>query len=333
MNILSQIYGVRDVYDFRTGDDGRISLDLRDQTIELDERSHGVYVQIAQMLRGGIKLEVVAATLGVSVVAVERYLRAFQAANLVYERERIPEQLSGPSFHDEYFAKVLGSWLYDGFSHPFWERMLSGRGSARLYAGWLFELYHYTKNANRHMPLACSHARIKQIKKLRAKHYAEEWNHFHYFTKALSAMGFSKQSVEASEPLPMTLEMSNFMRQAAREDVLAYSICSAVLEGTTVGQEHFDGFYERSMAHYGVPHAAVKPIYDHLDLDKQYEHSNLFREILAEAGTISAERASRVLEYGRQLSEHIWMWTEQIERYYEKTDNPVPRMGFDYSRQ
>ena len=35
---------------------------------------------------------------------------------------------------------------------------MSGKGSARLFTGWLIELYHYTKNANRHMPLSCAFA-------------------------------------------------------------------------------------------------------------------------------------------------------------------------------
>src|SRR5215831_13433134 len=100
--------------------------------------------------------------------------------------------------------------------------MTSGKGSRRLFSGWLIELYHYTRNANRHMPLSCAHAREKAIKMLRARHYAEEWNHYHYFMRSLKALGYTEAAVSDSVPLPMTLALSNFMRQAAREDVLAY---------------------------------------------------------------------------------------------------------------
>jgi hypothetical protein len=44
---------------------------------------------------------------------------------------------------------------------------------------------------------------------------------------------------------------------------------------------------------------------------------------------MSADRASLVLDYGHQLVEHIWMWTENIERYYEDDTNPMPRRAFD----
>jgi pyrroloquinoline quinone (PQQ) biosynthesis protein C len=207
--------------------------------------------------------------------------------------------------------------------------MTEGRGSKRLFTGWLIELYHYTKNANRHMPLSCAHTREKPLKLLRAKHYAEEWNHYHYFTKALKALGFTDDSVATSVPLPMTLALSNFMRQAAREDILAYSICSAVLEGTTTDRQTYNPYYEKCAEHYGLPREAIRPIYAHLDLDVQYQHSDLFHEILEKVGTIPAARAGRVLEYGHQLAEHIWLWTDDIEKYYSNEANPVPRRPFD----
>ena len=36
-----------------------------------------------------------------------------------------------------------------------------------MYSGWLIELYHYTRNANRHMPLSCAFNREKAIKNMR----------------------------------------------------------------------------------------------------------------------------------------------------------------------
>ena len=247
----------------------------------------------------------------------------------MYRTSRIPDHVSGEELHRDYFSTALPAWLDEAFSHPFWERMMSGRGSARLSTGGLFELYHYTRNANRHMPLACAHTHSKPIKAMRAKHYAEEWNHFHYFMKSLKALGFSEADVRTSVPLPMTLALSNFMRQAAREDVLAYSICSAVLEGTTTDRGTFSPYYEKTAALYGIPRGAVTPIFAHLDLDVQYQHADLFLDICRSVDTMSAERASRVLSYGHQLVEHVWMWTENIERYYENDLDPMPRREFD----
>jgi hypothetical protein len=47
---------------------------------------------------------------------------------------------------------------------------------------------------------------------------------------------------------------------------------------------------------------------------------------------MSAERGALVLEFGHQLVEHIWMWTENIEKYYQAEGNPMPRRPFDIAR-
>ena len=270
-----------------------------------------------------------AAQLGTDAAGLSRLFEALWKAGLAYRSADLPSAISGIDFHRDVFNKVLPSWLGEAFSHPFWERMTSGRGSARLFAGWLIELYHYTRNANRHMPLACAHTREKPVKQLRAKHYAEEWNHYHYFMKSLKALDYSDQSISDSVPLPMTLALSNFMRQAAREDILAYSICSAVLEGTTIDRGTYNPYYEKCAALYGIPQAAIQPIYAHLDLDVQYQHSDLFLEILSAFESIPAARAGRILDYGPPLVEHIWLWTANIENFYDIDSIPVPRSRFD----
>ena len=145
-------------------------------------------------------------------------------------------------------------------------------------------------------------------------------------------LGFSEPEISGSVPLPMTLALSNFMRQAARQDVLAYSICSAVLEGTTTDRRTYNPYYERSAELYGIPREAIAPIYAHLDLDVQYQHSDLFREILEHVPEMSGERASVILDFGHQLVEHIWLWTDNIEKYYQAEANPVPRRAFDLYR-
>jgi thiaminase len=302
---------------------------LSDRSVDLGKKEFLAYSRLAEWLPTTEGEPALHKRLESDGSAVERLAKSLAKAGLLYETEQIPEFVSGQEFHRDYFSKVLPSWLSQAFAHPFWERMMTGKGSARLFAGWMIELYHYTLNANRHMPLSCAHAQEKPLKTMRAKHYAEEWNHYHYFLKSLKALGFAEADVSRSIPLPMTLALSNFMRQAAREDILCYSICSAVLEGTTTDRGTYSPYYEKAAELYNVPKQAIKPIYDHLDLDIKYGHSDLFLDMLMKVDRIPAERAGRILDYGHQLVEHIWLWTDNIEKYYDLAQNPVPRAPFD----
>jgi pyrroloquinoline quinone (PQQ) biosynthesis protein C len=325
---IQREYGPRRVYETSRGGNGGKALRLSDRIVELGPREFDLYSRLITWLPTQEPEEAFCAQTGLDAAKLSALARKLNDAGLLYERRRIPESITGLELHHT-FNRVLPSWLAEAFSHPFWERMTSGNGSRRLFTGWLIELYHYTKNANRHMPLSCAHTREKALKLLRAKHYAEEWNHYHYFTKALKALGLGNEAVATSVPLPMTLALSNFMRQAAREDVLAYSICSAVLEGTTTDRQQYNPYYEKCAEHYGLPREAIQPIYAHLDLDVQYQHSDLFRDILEKVDSIPAARAARILDYGHQLAEHIWMWTDDIEKYYGNELNPVTRKPFD----
>jgi pyrroloquinoline quinone (PQQ) biosynthesis protein C len=327
MSPAQQQYRAKRVYEITPRNDGR-ELRLSDRIVELGEQEFNWYEKVAAWLPSVRGLADLSQDLGMDEARVPKFIEALEKSGLLYRTDDAGKTLTGLEFHAK-FSSVLSSWLSEAFEHPFWERMMSGKGSARLFTGWLIELYHYTKNANRHMPLSCAHAHEKPIKQLRAKHYAEEWNHYHYFMKSLKALGFTEPQIAESVPLPMTLALSNFMRQAARRDILAYSICSAVLEGTTTDRGTYSPYYQKSADLYGVPKEAITPIFAHLDLDVQYQHSDLFRDILEKVPEMSSERASLVLDYGHQLVEHIWLWTDNIEKYYEVESNLVPRRPFD----
>jgi pyrroloquinoline quinone (PQQ) biosynthesis protein C len=325
--LARQNYRAKRIYEI-TPQEGKVELRLNDRIVELGDQEFDWYRKVAAWLPTVRGLADLSRDLGLEEAKVPKFVDALEESGLLYRVNDNPKAVTGLEFHSK-FSAVLDSWLSEAFAHPFWERMMSGKGSARLFTGWLIELYHYTKNANRHMPLSCALGHEKPIKQLRAKHYAEEWNHYHYFMKSLKALGFNEAQIADSVPLPMTLALSNFMRQAARQDILAYSICSAVLEGTTTDRRKYNPYYEKSAELYGLPQEAIAPIYQHLDLDVQYQHSDLFKDILEHVPEMSSERASLVLGFGHQLVEHIWLWTENIERYYQVESNPMPRRPFD----
>ncbi len=276
---MGQEYGVRRVYE--TAPKGEsVSVRLSDREVQLGSREFALYEKLAERVPSVQSEKEIAADLGMDEARLGRLSKALESAGLLYRQDAVPATLSGVELHT-LFNKILPSWLDEAFSHPFWERMTSGKRLAPPLLGLAHRaLSLHAERQPPHAALLRAHHARSRSRHLRAKHYAEEWNHYHYFLKSLKALGFTEESVINSVPLPMTLALSNFMRQAAREDILAYSICSAVLEGTTATAAPTTRTTRSAPSSTSCPQESIAPIYAHLDLDVQYQHSDLFLDIL-----------------------------------------------------
>ncbi len=331
MNLKEVNLVPRRVYATRTDDaTGEVTaLTLSDAEVVLDPKGHAAWSAIAESLWGGRPCSELPRVLSRPEHQVATLLHRFEKAGLLVEPagDRL---ICGEEFYAEHFEPALPSWLGEAFSHPFWDRMTSGRGSKRLFTGWLIELYHYTRNANRHMPLSCAHTREKPLKLLRAKHYAEEWNHYHYFTKALKALGYTDDTVVTSVPLaddpgPVQLHAPGGARGHPR---LLH------LLGGAGGDHHRSADLQPVLREVRrALRAAPRGHPAHLRPPRPRRAVPALGPVPATSWRrcppCPAARAGRVLEYGHQLAEHIWLWTDDIEKYYSDEANPVPRRPFD----
>ena len=196
MGTLGQEFGIRRVYETTSKGDG-VAVRLSDWQVDLGRPELALYEKVAENIPTVKAQKDVATELGMDEGRLQRLLAALEGAGLLYRADSVPATLSGVELH-ALFNKILPSWLDRGVLAPVLGAHDERQGSARLFTGWLIELYHYTRNANRHMPLSCAHTRDKPIKRLRAKHYAEEWNHYHYFMKSLKALGFTDDERRAT---------------------------------------------------------------------------------------------------------------------------------------
>src|SRR5271165_3794392 len=155
MTPIQERYRAKRIYE-RTPQSEGVQLRLNDRVVELGKQEYEWFTKVADWLPSVRGVADLSRDLGMDEARVPKFVQALADAGLLYKTEEVPGSMTGLEFHQR-FNGVLGSWLSEAFAHPFWERMMSGKGSARLFTGWLIELYHYTKNANRHMPLSCAH--------------------------------------------------------------------------------------------------------------------------------------------------------------------------------
>src|SRR5207302_10412061 len=152
MTSIQAHYRPKRVYEVLSAEEGARQIRLSDRVVELGEREYRRYEKVAAWLPSTRAVADLSRELEMDEAKVPKFIDALANSGLLYRLDGAPKTMTGLEFHAR-FSSVLNSWLLEAFNHPFWDRMMSGKGSARLFTGWLIELYHYTKNANRHMPL------------------------------------------------------------------------------------------------------------------------------------------------------------------------------------
>lgn len=129
------LYGVVRVYETSRSNEGAVALRLKDRFVELGEREFAGYVKLVEWLPSGRPQTDIETELAMTPERFASFLAVLERSGLLYRTAQIPERLSGEEFHRDYFSKFLPSWLDEAFSHPFWDRMMSGEESeARCFA-------------------------------------------------------------------------------------------------------------------------------------------------------------------------------------------------------
>ena len=132
------------LYSFNNKNDSAVSFVRRGIEYTIDLPNPNV-IKIFPYLQTRLSLEHIERLTGVMAKDLVHLKEGLQQENLLEESET--GHVSGAKIY-ACFREVLSDWMREAFSSAYWEIMLSGKGSRQLYIGYLFELYHYTKNAN-----------------------------------------------------------------------------------------------------------------------------------------------------------------------------------------
>jgi pyrroloquinoline quinone (PQQ) biosynthesis protein C len=213
---------------------------------------------------------------------------------------------------------IFKTWKKQLFTNSFWEKLSSGTASINEFTGWILENYYFIEGATLRLSLVTAEASYnKKIQKYFSKHFIEEYNHHHFFMKALMKLGLTSEQVHQHRPLPSTLSIINHMRDCARRDVLAYSMCSAFLESTAEDRSIVDKFFDVLNTHYDPTNLGIiTPLINHAKLDEEYNHNDWLEKICHELPPLNIERASAALQSGKMLLEILQRWSSEIENYY-----------------
>jgi pyrroloquinoline quinone (PQQ) biosynthesis protein C len=296
-----------------------VSLEDGDVELRIDGLAKAQARRLIEALDGKTPIEAAADQAGIPHAAAWTLARHMSAEGLA-SRVRPIDSLS--VFTPEQFSRMCRS-LYqplkdDFFAEPLWLHLSEGTAPQSVLIGWLIENYHFIEGVNDRLALAAGSSRHPKIRPLFVKHYLEEWNHYHFFVKALEAIGIPYYQLRRTRPLPATTAILNHMRDCARFDELAYAVCSGFLESTGEDRTKSLEFLARLEKNFcGQKPGAIMPLVDHLKLDEAYQHNSVVENVCFNLGeNISAARAERAIASLLQLVETMKMWSREISRWY-----------------
>lgn len=206
-------------------------------------------------------------------------------------------------------------WKQRLFSHPLWTGLASGCAPSSQFFGWLLESYHFIEGVHDRLALAVAECPDSPVREVFARHYREEYDHSSFFLEALRALGYTREAVTASRPLPGTLAALNFARQRARRDPLQYAVCSGFLESTGTDRHNAHSFLEQVKQHYAEDTPlAIDPVIAHVELDEDYGHGTLLELVCERLGPVPLARASAAIDAGARFVETLELWSTDIVR-------------------
>jgi TENA/THI-4/PQQC family len=195
---------------------------------------------------------------------------------------------------------------------PMAQHMLRGTLTKRLVVGYLVEEYHLVSSAASHISPVIAAAPTAHLRMMFSDYLSGEYWHCQLLERGLLAAGLTKEEVAASDPLPGTLAAINLLRNSARTDLLAYSVCLSINEGGDVrAAAAFSQMYD--LIGQFVSPEVLAPSREHAELDFEDQHESLGAEAFVDEVTISSQRqdaiyrtvmatAGTLLEQHRQMA-------------------------------
>ncbi len=207
-------------------------------------------------------------------------------------------------------------WVRRMFSDSVWEQVRTGDASPAVLVGWVKENMHYTGSVIRHMTRAAANAEDTTEGWTLLTHNSQEWDHYALFRGACAATGLSETELSESRPLPGTVAITHLMRRIARRHPLVYNACEAMLEATAERPDRVVEFFETVRERFGYPRGFIDPLIEHLHVDEEFEHIDIFDGLVEEIETVSFELMSEIMTACEELADTMYAWHAQIAAHY-----------------
>ncbi len=228
--------------------------------------------------------------------------------------------MTGEDFY--HLHRRYGSaWLREVYEHPLWDKIVTGRASRAQVLGFAFEKYHYIEGAHEHMAIAAANATPEMMPHL-ARHFIEEYAHGDIYRKGLRSL-FPDDIILASQPLPSTRALINYLSESAARDSFAYYAGNELLQMTenTSGEaesQSIDSFYQAMLHHYPYTGPIIESFIAHTRADQKLGHESVFWQMCQSIPPLTRQKARDAINVVRSMAEHLILFMDGIDVFYAR---------------
>jgi hypothetical protein len=151
----------------------------------------------------------------------------------------------------------------------------------QLMHGFCVENYHFLFRESYFDSPVLSYQPSTQVRLVMNEFYREEYGHDEILLRSLNSLGYSREDLADTMPLPQTMAMCNALAWWSMTDPIFFFTTLGILEGKEIAEGEQDFFLEACDA-LGMDQAFVKPIRTHANINSDSEHGNLTRAIFRE---------------------------------------------------
>lgn len=291
------------------------------------QHSAGVFDKVKFLLDGALPLKVVAEQANVPFAELCETLDPLIEDGDLCDVTALLSARNAEQFLDAYFP-ICDVWALDIFSYPFWETTMNGQASPAQILGWGMEFYHRVMGADEHNAISVNYCQDQVVRDWLKSHFAEEVNHGEMFLEGLMASGLDRELVLASQPLPSTRALINYLNTLAATDIVAYLGCYGVMHSPRQGQTraNIDNQYNRLKNWYNFARPLLDKIHEHAAVDIDLGHDGIvFERMIRHQGAIDPHVPIKVLGAMKGIVTAFVCFFNGIYDYYQSPAALIPR--------
>lgn len=301
--------------------DQSVEVDIDDCIFTVSGPPPSRLLQAIASMNGLQDLDVVGRQSGLHIDTIRSTVKCLTDIGVLRHGQSAPRECLSPDEFSRLCRRLYGQWKQRLFSHPLWVGLADGSLPRPVFVGWVVESWWFIEGVIDRLPMAIANTEDPAIRAVFSQHFAEEWDHFTFFERALDALGITANMRANARPLPSTQAVQNLTRSAARRDPLRYAACSGFLESTGTDRTAARLFFDLVGKCYdGTERRAVRPMMDHVTLDEKYGHGGFVEKVVNEIQEIEWERAHAAIRDAYALVETLEMWSTDILRHYQSPD-------------